>query len=445
MMRSLSLAARRDADGVFTFPAPDRPAGQRSVLGLRTEPIECLRVGFVGLGLRGPTAVERFTHIEGVRIAALCDVDPERVEAAQRILADRNLPAAAAYTGAEGWRRLCERDDVDLVYVCTPWDSHTPIALYAMEQGRHVAVEVPAATSLAECWALVDTAERTQRHCMMLENCIYDLFALTTLRMAQEGVLGDLLHVEGAYIHPFDTWERWRLEFNRRRRGDLYATHGLGPACQLLDIHRGDRLDYLVAVDTPAVGGSAAAGRQTGDPSFANGDQTSTLLRTVRGRTVSLQHNVATPRPYSRRYQVVGSEGFAEKYPAEEYAFSARRIAELFPDGAECRPNEYLPEPLRRPLAERFRHPIAAQVGEERARRIDPVREGINFRMDYRLVYCLRHGLPLDQDVYDAAEWSSMGELTALSLAHRSAPVAVPDFTRGEWERIDGYRHAYAE
>ena len=221
MMRSLSLAARRDADGVFTFPAPDRPAGQRSVLGLRTEPIECLRVGFVGLGLRGPTAVERFTHIEGVRIAALCDVDPERVEAAQRILADRNLPAAAAYTGAEGWRRLCERDDVDLVYVCTPWDSHTPIALYAMEQGRHVAVEVPAATSLAECWALVDTAERTQRHCMMLENCIYDLFALTTLRMAQEGVLGDLLHVEGAYIHPFDTWERWRLEFNRRRRGDL--------------------------------------------------------------------------------------------------------------------------------------------------------------------------------------------------------------------------------
>ncbi len=412
-----------------------RPAGQRPVVGLTAEPIPLVRVGFVGLGLRGPVSVERFTHIEGAAIRALCDTDPGRIAATQRMLSDRGLPPAAEYSGEEGWRALCRREDIDLVYICTPWHLHAPMAIYAMEQGRHVAVEVPAAVTLEECWRLVDTAERTQRHCMMLENCLYDRFELTTLGMARAGLFGEVLHVAGAYIHCLDTWDDWRLECNRTRRGDLYATHGLGPACRLLDIRRSDRLDYLVAMDTPSVNGAKLARAHFGTEGFANGDQTTTLLRTVRGRTVLLQHNVLTPRPYSRMFQLVGSDGFAEKYPVEQYAFSRERLAELWP-GAELPPHEALPGERMRELAGRFRSPLWEGI-EELARQVDPGRGGMNFVMDYRLVHCLRHGLPLDQDVYDAAEWSCIGELTALSLERRSAPVDVPDFTRGAWRQGD--------
>ena len=234
-------------DGVIVFDEPQRVEGQKSVLGLACDPIETVRVGFIGLGMRGPSAVDRFTHLEGVEIKALCDLYADRVERSQRILKNHHLPEATEYSGEEGWKQLCERSDIDLVYICTPWQKHVEMAVYAMEHGKHVALEVPAATSLKECWDLVDTAERTQRHCMMLENCVYDFFEMTTLNMAQQGLFGELLHAEGSYIHNLDPfWKEyqgnWRLDFNQKHRGDNYATHGLGPACQLMDIHRGDRM-----------------------------------------------------------------------------------------------------------------------------------------------------------------------------------------------------------
>ena len=195
-------------DGVIVFDAPARAEGQHSVLRLTTDPMPVVRVGFIGLGMRGPGAVERFTYLDGVEIKALCDLYPDRVEKSQEILAGRNLPAAAAYSGEEGWKELCRRDDIDLVYICTPWQLHVPMAVYAMEHGKHVAVEVPAAMSLEECWQLVNTAEKTQRHCMMLENCVYDFFELTTLNMAQHGLFGEIIHTEGSYIHDLDPfWE----------------------------------------------------------------------------------------------------------------------------------------------------------------------------------------------------------------------------------------------
>ena len=235
----------RTIDGVIVFDAPARAEGQQSVLGLTTEPLETVRIGFVGLGARGSAAVFRYTYLDGVEIKALCDLYPDHLDNARRYLAERGCPAADEYSGEEGWKQLCERDDIDLVYIATGWQMHTPIAVYAMQQGKHVAIEVPAATSLEECWQLVDTAEKTQRHCMMLENCVYDFFELTTLNMAQHGLFGKVLHVEGAYIHnlePFwDSYQdNWRLDFNQSHRGDVYATHGLGPVCQVLDIHRGD-------------------------------------------------------------------------------------------------------------------------------------------------------------------------------------------------------------
>ena len=211
-------------DGTIVFDVPERAEGQKSVLGLRTEPMETVRVGFIGLGMRGPGAVERFTYLDGVEIKALCDLVPDRVDSAQKLLTDKGLPEAAAYSGEDGWKALCERDDIDLVYICTGWQMHVPMAVYAMRHGKHVAVEVPAATSLEECWQLVDVAEQTQRHCMMLENCVYDFFEMTTLNMAQHGLFGEIQHVEGGYIHNLDEfwdqyYDNWRLDFNQSHRG----------------------------------------------------------------------------------------------------------------------------------------------------------------------------------------------------------------------------------
>ena len=197
-------------DGKIVFETPERIPGQKSVLGLRTEPMEVVRVGFIGLGMRGPGAVERFTHIEGVEIKALCDLYPERVAQAGQILAQRGLPAAAEYSGEEGWKELCKRDDIDLVYIVTPWQNHVEMAVYAMENGKHAAIEVPAATNLAECWQLVNTAEITQKHCTILENCVYDFFEMTALNMAQQGLFGEVIHAEGAYIHNLEPfWDAY--------------------------------------------------------------------------------------------------------------------------------------------------------------------------------------------------------------------------------------------
>ena len=439
----------RIEDGILVTEVPEREASQQSVLGLRCEPMDTVRVGFIGLGMRGPGAVERFTHLDGVSIRALCDLYPERVDSAQAILTRRGLPAAASYSGDEGWKALCEREDLDLVYICTPWQLHVPMAVYAMEQGKHVAVEVPAATSLEECWQLVNTAEKSRRHCMMLENCVYDFFELTTLNMAQQGLFGELLHAEGAYIHNLEPfWDyyqgNWRLSFDQQHRGDVYATHGLGPACQLLDIHRGDRMNYLVSMDTPSVNGLAIAREKMGADRFANGDHTLTLIKTERGRTILLEHNVYTPRPYSRMYQVTGTKGFANKYPIEGYAFEPEQLtASEVPDHENLSAHSFVPEEVRKALMERYKHPITKEL-EAKAREVGG-HGGMDFIMDYRLIYCLRNGLPLDQDVYDAAEWSCIGALTALSLEHNSMPVAIPDFTRGDWNRIQGYRHALLE
>ena len=320
------------------------------------------------------------------------------------------------------------------------------MAVYAMEHGKHVAVEVPAATSLDECWQLVNTAEKTQRHCMMLENCVYDFFELTTLNMAKQGLFGDVLHVEGSYIHDLEAfWDyyegNWRLDFNQKHRGDVYATHGLGPACQVLDIHRGDKMNYLVAVDTKSVNGLKLAEEKMGVSEFANADHTSTLIKTEKGRTILLEHNVYTPRPYSRMYQVTGTKGFANKYPIQGYAFDPGQLAESgVPDHENLSGHSFVPKEMCEALMQRYKHPIAMEI-EEKAKEVGG-HGGMDFIMDYRLIYCLQHGLPLDQDVYDAAEWSCIGELTAVSLEHNSAPVAVPDFTRGDWNKTDGYHHA---
>ena len=218
---------------------PQRPVGQRDVLQLTAPPIPTVRVGFIGLGMRGPGAVERFAQIDGTDIKGLCDVEAKRVEDCQKLLERYGRPRATAYSGStEAYKKMCERTDIDLIYIATDWVHHVPLAVYAMEHGKHVAIEVPAALDMDEIWQLINTSERTRLHCMMLENCVYDFFELAALNMAQQGLFGEVLHVEGSYLHNLDDfwtayWDNWRLDYNAKHRGDVYPTHGIGPDCQV--------------------------------------------------------------------------------------------------------------------------------------------------------------------------------------------------------------------
>lgn len=424
---------------------PERPEGQQHVVGLRTPALDTVRVGFIGLGMRGASAISRFANIEGADIRALCDLYPERVERSQKVLLKEGKLRAAGYSGEEGWKELCDRDDIDLVYICTDWITHVPMAVYAMEHGKHVAVEVPAAQSLDECWQLVNTAERTRRHCMMLENCVYDFFELTTLNMAQKGLFGDILHVEGSYIHNLEPfWHQyegnWRLDFNEKHKGDVYATHGMGPAAQLVNLHRGNRMTYLVAMESLPLTGPKIVERQLGRKSddFQNADHTMTMIQTATGQTMHIQHDVMNPRPYSRMYQLTGTEGFANKYPVEGYCFAEPANLDGIADHENLSSHNFVPDAVRDTLMQRYKHPVHREI-EDVAKRVGG-HGGMDYVMDYRLIYCLRNGLPLDQDVYDAAEWSSLGELTRISIENGSAPVEVPDFTRGYWNLLPSYR-----
>lgn len=447
--------------GKIMIESPERPAGQKDVLGLALPKMKTVRVGFVGLGMRGPSAVEDFCLIPGVEIVALCDYVEARAAKQNETLRKHGLAPAAVYYGEKGYEALCRRNDIDLVYIATDWEHHAVVAKCAMENGKNVADEVPSAMNLEECWQLIDLAEQKQLNCMILENCCYDWFEMRTLNMAQHGVFGEILHAQGAYIHNLDEfwdyyWKNpngsdheqlgWRLKYNRENRGDIYATHGLGPVAQLLDIHRGDRMATLVAMDTKSVHGKELVEAKTGKPcdDFRNGDHTTTLIRTANKKVIELQHDVMNPQPYNRLYQLTGTHGFANKYPVEGYALDSKQLAAsgVQPQVDNLSTHSFMPEAEKQALEAKYDHPILKKFGKL-AKEVGG-HGGMDFIMTARLVYCLQNGLPLDMDVYDLAEWCSIAELGALSMDNDCAPVAFPDFTRGLWNKFKGYRHAYA-
>ena len=458
--QSLSPSTKTHWDkGTLVVETPERPAGQQHVLGLTTPKLETVRVAFVGLGMRGPWAVNRFANIPGVEIVALCDYDSVRAEASQKYLREKGLAPADVYFGENGYKDIVTRPDIDLVYVATDWDHHFPVAKAALENGKHTAIEVPSAMNLEQCWELIDLSEKNRLHCMILENCCYDYYELNALEMAQAGVFGEILRAEGAYIHNLDDfwdayWKNpetdpdglgWRMKYNMENRGDLYATHGLGPVAQAMDIHRGDRFKTLVAMDTKSVHGKEYVEKKTGKecPEYRNGDHTTTLMRTENGKVVEIQHNVMTPQPYNRLYKLTGTKGYATKYPTPEIALDKKQLeaSGVKPDLNNLSSHSFLPKTEYKALMEKYQHPIITKYGEL-GRELG--HGGMDFMMDSRLVYCLQNGLPLDMDVYDLAEWCSLGELGALSMDNNSAAVTFPDFTRGHWNEQQGYRHAYA-
>ena len=445
--------------GTIVVETPKRPAGQQHALGLTAPKLETVRVGFVGLGGRGPWAVKRYAHIPGVEIVALCDYEEARAEKCQRELRNRGLKPADIYFGEKGYEELCKRDDIDLVYVATDWNHHFPVAKCAMENGKHTAVEVPSALNLPQCWELIDLAEKNRVHCMILENCCYDYYEMNALNMAQQGVFGEIVRAEGAYIHTLDgAWNsywkdpndndvddlHWRLKYNKENRGDVYATHGLGPVAQCMNIHRGDRFTTLVAMDTESWVGKAAVKRKTGREceEFRNGDHTTTLMRTANGKVVEIQHNVMTPQPYNRLFKLTGTKGYATKYPNPEFALSGEVLADTdAPQMDNLNAHKFMNAQQKNALTKKYYHPILTKYGEK-GRTMG--HGGMDYIMDARLVYCLQNGLPLDMDVYDLAEWCSLAELGTLSMDNGCVAVAFPDFTRGHWNDQKGYKHAFA-
>ena len=419
--------------------------------GFAVPPLKRIRVGVIGLGNRGSDAARRLTTVPGVDVVAICDIRPERIQLTQKLIAKNNKPAPREYTGEDGWKRLTDAADVDVVYNVTDWIHHAPMSIYALKAGKHAFMEVPAGVTEDECWELVETAETTQRHCMMLENCNYGDTETLLLNLCQHGGLGELVHAECAYIHDlrrhnFQTGKDgyanyWRLRFNSEHKGNNYPTHGLGPVCWYMDINRGDRLDYLVSLESQqanlrhyaeVVYADDKENPWKKDVPIEKGDMTTTLVKTVKGRSIMIQHDVFSPRPYCRINLVSGTKGTFWGMPWRNGSDDQWRFAM---DGPKCSGvhkwiARHDPEGVE--FEKKWSHPMWKTAGD--IARLAGGHGGKDFMMDLRWAYCLQNGLPLDIDVYDSATWSVIRDLSERSVRSGSMPQKIPDFTRGGWK-----------
>ncbi len=402
-------------------PAPAKP--------FAADPVDIVRVGFVGVGGMGGAHVSNFLGLEGIEIVALCDIDSARNEEVSSWVTDDGRAPPAMYGRHEtDFVRMCETEDLDLVFTATPWEWHVPVCVSAMENGKHAATEVPAAYTTDDCWRLVEHAEKHHKHCVMMENCNYDRPEMMVFHMARLGLLGDILHAECGYLHDLreikfsDVGEGlWRRAHSMVRDGNLYPTHGLGPVANVMDINRGDQFEYLVSMSSPSQGLQewAKANYPENDlkrtERYVLGDVNTTMIKTVRGRTIYLSHDTNLPRPYSRIHMVQGTKGLFQGYPHRVH------IEGLSP-GHEWQ--DWMD------LRDEYDHPLWKDLEEQSA---GAGHGGMDFIEDYRLVKCLREGKPTDMNVYDAAAMSVITPLSEWSVANRSRPIDVPDFTRGRW------------
>lgn len=415
-----------------------------SVMGLRHDPIKQVRIGIIGVGNRGYGHVQTINALQpNAKIVAIADVRKSRAERAVALLNKLNKKKQHIdlYFGdGEIWRDMVKRDDIDLVVVATPPAEHAHMAVYSMEQNKHVVSEVPIALTLQESWDIVNTAERTRRHCMMLENCCYGEEELWVLNMVKHKVFGSLTHAEGAYIHsllhklfiksddPASSayYKQWRLKLHAEMHGNLYPTHGLGPIANYMGIGNGDRFDFLVSMDSSEEALHDYAKESPSDNDFYNrknfshGDMNSSLIKTAKGRSVLLQHDVVSPRPYSRINALSGTRAYHEGYPS--------RLS-LYDDGFG---HAWLGEEKFKEMKEKYEHPIWRKMKEEAQEQGG--HGGMDYIMFYRLIKNLNNGFPMDMDVYSGVDWSVIVPLTKLSVELGSVPIKFPDFTRGNWK-----------
>ncbi|MDP6610520.1 MAG: Gfo/Idh/MocA family oxidoreductase, partial [Vicinamibacterales bacterium] len=349
---------------------------------LAAPPIDEVRIGYVGVGLQGSSHCRNLLRIDGARLVALCDVVEDKVARMQASVEDAGYPRPRAYVrGERDFERMCQEEDLDLVYTATPWRWHVPVCVAAMTNGKHAATEVPAAVTVDDCWQLVETAERTQKHCVMMENVNYGRAEMMVFNMVRQGLLGEIVHGECGYLHDLRSVKfedanegLWRRAHSVARNGNLYPTHGLGPVANCMEINRGDRFDYLVSMSSNARGLQEYA--ETHFPPdapergerYALGDVNVSLIRTANGRTIFLSHDTNLPRPYSRINLVQGTRGLFQGYPDRVYVEG--RSAEHEWDRAEDYYDEY-------------EHPLWREIGGSSR---DAGHGGMDFLEDYRLI-----------------------------------------------------------
>ncbi|MBP5510018.1 MAG: Gfo/Idh/MocA family oxidoreductase [Kiritimatiellae bacterium] len=416
------------------------------MLGFACKPMETVRVGVVGIGSRGMGMVNRVSKLPGVVVAAVCDIQDAKINAAKNSLARQKRPEPKVYKGPEAYKALCDSDVVDVIYNSTPWHLHVPVALAAMEGGKHVLTEVTAAFTVEDCWKMVETAEQRKVHCMQLENCIYGEFEMFTFNLVREGILGEVMHAEGAYNHDgrhmandlFPAYQYWRYDWYRDHAGNPYPTHGLVPLCLTMDVNRGDRMDYIVSLDSKNASFAyfMEHGLKKDNPrkgqTLKVGDVNTSLIRTVNGKSIMLQHTVSTPRPYSRIQTMQGTRGIVSQWPWTVRGNSRVEDWRIAISGLGKGTNEWLGEKAVEELRQKYKHPLWKTIGEL-AKKMGG-HGGMDYIQDARWSYCLRMGLPLDTSVYDLATTGCLCELTEKSVANRSQAMDVPDFTRGAWK-----------
>lgn len=439
----MSLSRREFLAGSAVTLAQTASASAKSATGARSMadvPYERKdpRIALIGVGGRGTSLLKNLLAADG-KVIAICDVVEDHAMRAQKLVVAANQQSPEVYTrGEHDYERLVQRDDVDLIIVATPWVWHAPMAVAAMEHGKHVCVEVPAVRTLEECWQIVHTSEKTRRHCTMLENCCYGYNETLVLRLAQKGELGDLLWGEGAYLHDLreelfgDKGEGlWRRTEHTLRNGNLYPTHGLGPVANYMSINRGDGFSHLVSMSSMERGFSeyrkdhVAAGNPKWKERYKEGDFNISLIQTTKGRTIVVKHDVSNPMVYSRVNSIAGTKGVFMDYPPRIY-FDGQAGGEAWTTLDKFKSLE---------------HPLWTKMGDI-AKKLGG-HGGMDFIMLYRVLERFRNGQAPDMDVYDAALWSSVAALSINSVTQGSAPQRFPEFLAGggagrEASRIGG-------
>jgi len=408
-----------------------------NMVGFKVAPIEKVRVGIIGLGNRGNGLIEMFKWLvehNKAEIVALSDIDEKKVEKAKEKLGEwQKLKPKTYFKDAEDWKNLAKQDDIDLLLTATPWELHTPMAVFGMNHGKHVATEVPIAYTLMDCWEIIQTAERTQKHCIMLENCCFNDEELFVLNMIQKGVFGDLTHTEGAYLHDLRAHllsqdyykDQWRIQHHTERNGNLYTTHGLGPIGFYLNIGRGDTFSHLTSMSSRELNLSQTAkAKQSPHTAIQCGDMNMTMIKTALGKSILLQFDVHTGRPYSRINKVVGTKAVHDGYPSR-----------LFIDQEELAfwGHKWLPEEEYKNYRSKYTHPLITKL-KTISEDYKQGHGGMDFVMIYRLITCLNLGLPLDINLYDGVMWSAVTPISELSVASNSLSIPFPDFTNGAWK-----------
>ena len=405
--------------------------------------LDTVRIAMIGVGARGSGHARQLASIEGTEIVAIADLYEDLVDRSVT-----NCVAAgngrhqniARYFGGDGdWKKMLAEVKPDAVFIATNWSNHAPMAIETMKQGAHAFVEVPIAVTLQEMWDIVDTSEQTQKHCMMMENVNYGREELLYLNLCRQGKIGEILHAEAAYIHELrfqmEEQERgtgsWRTPHYANRNGNLYPTHGLGPVAQYMNLGRGeDQFNSLVSFSTPARGRKAyaeknyAADHKWNALDYKGGDLNTSIVKTHLGRTIMIQWDETSPRPYSRHNLVQGTLGAIAGFPT--------RIAlEGGVEGATESHHRWAQGEQLDAIYEQYEHPMYKRLGALATKMGG--HGGMDFMMLYRAVECLRTGTPLDQNVYEGCLWSSVAPLSEASVAQGGMPQKFPDFTRDNW------------